>query len=263
MQRLASFSFVTLCAAVIFQVALVPSAGLLAEETQVQVRVISKGAKFIGTSMGGALIRIENADTGEVLATGKTSGSTGDTGKIMKQEARHHTAVSSEGAAVFKTELDLDEPTRIRVTAYGPLAQRQAAQEVSATQWIIPGKDIVGGDALLLLMPGFVVDVLEPPAHIKLGSGEATLRLTANVTLMCGCPIEPDGLWDANAYEVSAIIKRNGEHLETVRLQYAGKTSQFAADLALTKSGAYEVAVYAYDPANGNTGIDFTTFIIG
>jgi hypothetical protein len=41
-----------------------------AEPTQLEVRVISKGAKFVGTSMGGVLITIRNADTGELLAEG-------------------------------------------------------------------------------------------------------------------------------------------------------------------------------------------------
>ncbi len=233
-----------------------------AEETKIDVRVLSKGAKFIGSSMGGARVVIENAETGEVLASGKTSGSTGDTQRIMKEKLTHHSSVSSEDAAVFHAEVDIEEPTRLVVRAYGPLAQRQAAGEVSATQWLIPGKHITGGDALRLEMPGFVVDVLAPPSHVKLGGDTETVRIAANVSLMCGCPIEPDGLWDANNYEVAAIVKRDGRSYKTLGLEYAGKTSQFAAELKGLKAGVYEVTVYAFDESNGNTGVDFTTFII-
>ena len=75
-------------------------------------------------------------------------------------------------------------------------------------------------------------------------------------------PIEPDGLWDANGFEVAAIVKRNGTKIDEVPLRYAGSTSQFAAKLNFREAGAYEITVYTYDPANGNTGVDKTTVVI-
>lgn len=234
----------------------------LAEQTKVHVRVISKGAKFIGTSMGGVKITIKDALTGKLLAEGKTQGTTGDTKKIMKQEKTHHASVSTEDAAAFRTSFDLSEPRRIKVVAQGPLAQPQAMQTVSATQWVIPGKPITGGDAFCLEMPGFVVDVLDPPAHKKLTMREEPLELTANVTMMCGCPIEPDGLWDAKEFQIGARIKRDGELIAEAPLLYAGSTSQFSAKLEVNKPGVYEVTVFAFDPENGNTGIDKTTFLV-
>lgn len=234
----------------------------VAAETRIDVRVISKGAKFIGTSMGGAGITIKDADTGQLLAQGKTAGSTGDTAKIMRQPARHHAPVSTGDAAVFRATLALEEPRRIEVTARGPLAQPQAAATVSLTQWVVPGKHIDGGDALVLEMPGFVVDILVPPAHQKLVSSGNPIELRANVTMMCGCPIEPDGLWDANQFEVGALVKRNGEDVSELRLEYAGSTSQFRGALDIRDPGAYEITVYAYDPENGNTGVDKTTVVV-
>lgn len=49
-----------------------------AQPTKITVRAKAKDAKFIGTSVGGALILIRNADTGELLASGRTEGSTGN-----------------------------------------------------------------------------------------------------------------------------------------------------------------------------------------
>ncbi len=43
---------------------------VLAEPTHITVHVLAKGAKFIGTSMGGVEITIRDADTGELLAKG-------------------------------------------------------------------------------------------------------------------------------------------------------------------------------------------------
>jgi hypothetical protein len=233
-----------------------------AGETRIDVRVISKGAKFIGTSMGGAEITISDADTGQLLAQGKTVGGTGDTRKIMQRRFRYHASVATEEAAVFRATLTLDEPRQIKITARGPLAQRQATATATVTQWAVPGKHITGGDALTLELPGFVVDILNPPAHQKVAKSDETIDLNANITMMCGCPIEPDGLWDANEFEVAALIKRNGKKVDEVSLRYAGSTSQFTAKLKASEPGIYEITVYAFDPANGNTGVDKTTIVV-
>ena len=238
------------------------SAPCSAEPTDITVRVISRDAKFIGSSMGGVRITIRDADTGEILAQGVTEGGTGNTDRIMKRDRKRGDTLSTKDAAKYAVRLDLQEPRRIRVTAFGPLAQRQSASRVSAVQWVVPGKHLTGGDGWLLEMPGFVVDVLAPPTHVKLKGIPRTVQLKANVTMMCGCPIEPRGLWDANRYEVKALIKRNGQAAGTVPLAYAGATSQFAGTLKVDKPGTYEAVVYAYDGSNGNTGLDKVTFIV-
>ena len=225
-----------------------------AEETQIDVRVISKGAKFME-------ITIKDHKTGQLLAQGKTAGSTGNTSKIMTEAAKHHAPVSTEDSAVFHAVIDLEEPRRVEISAHGPLAQPQAAGNISVTQWVVPGKHITGG-ALRLELPGFVVDILSPPAHIRLKTANTPINLKANVVMMCGCPIQPGGLWDADKFEVNAIIKRDGAKIDEVPLSYAGATSQFSASLNHKEPGTYEITVYAYDPANGNTGVDKTTYVL-
>ncbi len=235
---------------------------VVAEPTRVDVRVISKGAKFIGTSMGGVEVVVRDARTGEILTRGKTTGSTGDTAKIMTEEAPHHATVSTEDAAVFRAVIDIAEPRRIEVIARGPLAQPQAINTASVTQWIVPGKAITGGDGLMIELPGFVVDVLAPPAHARFKGSTQSVRLRANVCMMCGCPVTPDGLWDAKQFEVAGIVCRDGEKLGQVPLEYAGQPSQFHGNVQADQAGTYEVVVFAYDPSTGNTGMDKTTFIV-
>lgn len=230
-----------------------------AVETRVDVRVISRGAKFIGTSMGDVHITLRDTHSGELLAEGKTSGGTGDTGRIMKQAHKRNAVLADESAAVFLTALDLQEPRRIEVTAYGPLAQRQSANQVSATQWIIPGKDLTGGNGWLLEMPGFVVDILDPPAHKGVTGLPRDIPVSANITKMCGCPLVPGGLWNADQYEISALVRHNGEFLSELPLEYAGETSRFTGTLTAERPGSYEITVYAFDPETGNTGLDITT----
>jgi hypothetical protein len=247
--------------ALVVTVLATPTAG--AEETRLAVRVISKGAKFIGSSMGGVRITVEDADTGELLADGLTAGSTGDTEIIMVTPRGRRPVLSTPGSAVFTTSLDLDAPRRLEITASGPQAQRQALNQVSMTQWVVPGKHLDGGDGLLLEMPGLVVDVLAPPAHVRAGTAPLAVELTANVTMMCGCPITPGGMWDADALEVRAIVHHDGERLADVPLAYAGSASQFRGTFTAAKPGLYDVTIYAYDPADGNTGLDRTTFLVG
>lgn len=251
-----------ICAAVGALAAIALNTNAHAEPTRIDVRVLSEGAKFVGSSMGGCLITIRDVETGELLASGKTEGNTGDTELIMKSVHRTQDAVSTEGSSVFSAELDIDEPTHIEVIARGPRAQKQAENVVSATQWVVPGKHITGGDAFRLKIRGFIVDIKTPPSHVKYSQSPVTIDLAANVTLMCGCPIEPGGTWDADKFEVTAIVRRNGEIWKTFPLEYAGAISQFATKFEVKETGNYEATVYAFDPANGNTGVDKTTWIL-
>ncbi|MGV7222196.1 MAG: hypothetical protein ACQ9MH_11780 [Nitrospinales bacterium] len=231
-----------------------------AEPTKISIRVISKGAKFIGSNMGGVKITLQDAQTGELLATGKTQGGTGNTKRIMKQDHSRGYKLSTDDAAKFSATLDLDEPRLIEVTAFGPLAKLDSANRVSSTQWVVPGKHLTGGDGWLLQMPGFVVEVLTLPMEYKLEDGSKEIELKVNVTMMCGCPIKPGGIWDANRYEVKALVKRDGVPAGNATFSYAGSTSQFSGTLHVKEPGIYKAIIYAYDPNNGNTGLDTITF---
>jgi hypothetical protein len=85
---------------------------------------------------------------------------------------------------------------------------------------------------------------------------------TADVTMMCGCPIEPGGLWDANRYEVAALIRRDGAPAGRVPLAFAGTRNRFSGAFPVDKAGNYEATIYAYDAATGNTGLDRVTFTV-
>jgi len=155
-----------------------------AEPTRISVRVLSKDAKFIGTTMGGMRVTIRDVETGALLAEGLTEGGTGDTGRIMKQPLERGTPLWSEGAASFTATIDIDAPRQIEITARGPQAQLQSANVVSATQWVVPGKHIDRGDAFLLVLPGFAVDVLDPPAHARVGAAPTKVTVRANLVML-------------------------------------------------------------------------------
>jgi len=232
---------------------------LSAQETTVMVRALAKDAKFIGSSIGGAKIIVRNAETGEILDQGFTSGSTGDTKLILKTPQKRYDRLSDEKTAGFKAELNIEEPTFIKVEAIAPFNKKQA-RVVSSTQlWVIPGKNITG-DGLILEVPGFVVDILSPQTHERIKSSEE-VSLKANIVMMCGCPVTEDGTWDANQYEVKAIIEAEGKESREIALKPTEKSSTFSANTNLDK-GLYTLTVYAFDPITGNTGVDKTNIII-
>ena len=157
--------------ALIFVAALIgmaPPAPLGAVETEVTVRVLSRDAKFVGTSMGGARVTIRDAATGELLAQGVTRGSTGSTERLMRSPRARDAEISSPGSAAWETSLDLERPTLLEITAHGPLAQLQSAVSASTTRWVVPGKGLAGGDGVVLELAGFAVDLLAPPAHVRM-----------------------------------------------------------------------------------------------
>ena len=123
--------------------------------TKITVRVIARDGKFLGGDIGGALVTIRDAQTKELLVEGITNGGSGENGAagVMCVRLRRGEALPTKGASSFETDLLLDLPKRIEVTAYGPLGARQSANTVSATQWVYPGKDVTGGDGFLLELP--------------------------------------------------------------------------------------------------------------
>ena len=249
-----------------FWLAVMMTSGLgleaLAVDTRIDVRVLSKGAKFIGTGVAGAEITIRDAETNELLARGKTVGDSGNDQRIMVEAWPRHAPLRTESSAVFRATLELEEPRQVVVTARGPLSQLQSTAVASVTQWIVPGKHVTGGDGLTLELPGFSVDILHPPARQRVPAGQRQIELHANVMMMCGCPIEPGGLWDANAFEVVALIRQRDRPVTEISLSYAGEIGQFAGSFPIPGPGPYDITVYAFDPRNGNTGVDRTTIVV-
>lgn len=228
-----------------------------AKDTHLIIRVKSKDAKFIGTSMGGARIVIRNAYNGEILAEGITAGGTGDTEKIMKTPHQRNVSIADEETAFYKATLDINEPVFAIIEAYAPLNNPQAIVKGSLQLWIIPGKH-VEGEGIILEVPGFVVEI-DRSLLEKSNSTEQEILLKAKVQMLCGCPITLGGLWDSEQYEVTAIISKNGEVVRQVNLDITNEPSLFEKEVSLNP-GSYALQIYAFDPETGNSGLDSTTF---
>lgn len=220
--------------------------------TQVTVRAVSNDAKLIQDPVGGAHITIEDAETGEVLAEGKQTGDSGSTEKIMQQpHERGDTIYDVPGGAKYETTLDLTAPTRVTITAEGPLDYPQAMQTASKTTLLMPGEDVTG-DGITLTLHGFIVEVLSPTGD-DVSPGE-DLSVRARVRMMCGCPTEPGGLWDSDRYTIRAELLRDGTVVDEAPLSFAGTTNEYEGTLSVPEDGATDVRVTAADADRVNFG---------
>ncbi len=228
-------------------------------ETKIVIRAKAEDAKFIGTSMGGALVVVKDALSGAILDQGLIKGSTGDTKRIMATPWVRGERLSDENTACYVSSLDLNEPRLIEIVVYAPYGQPQAMARASVTTWVVPGKHI-DGDGIIIDFPGLVVRITEPAAHTFVTIPHK-LRLSASITPMCGCPVDMKTFWPPDAYEVGAYVKKDGELQEIIPLTFCGKRNCFETEIDINFTGDYEFLVYAFDPKTGNTGVDKTTIV--
>ena len=231
--------------------------------TTVVVRAVAKDAKVIGSGVGGARITIRDLESGEVLAEGVQEGSTGSTPAIMVEpRPRGLTAYGADPkAAGFRATLQLTSPTRVEIIAEGPLGTPDATQRTTKTLWLIPGRDLLG-EGVVLELNGLTVELLAPGMDGPVGGDR--LPVQARVTMLCGCPTEPGGLWDATAIEVLVRLVVDGRVIRETPLEFSGETSIYGGELPLRDlPGFVELQVIAVDATKGNAGIVRRALTIG
>lgn len=233
-----------------------------AEPTEVTVRVVARGALFVGDLVEGAHVTITDAESGELLAQGVTRGQPGEANKIMGERRLRGAPFAGSADAAFTATLDLAEPRYVEVTAFGPLQRRESATRTSMTQWVVPGKHVTGGDGWVLELAGLAVSGDLRATTVTLAEAGAGVTIEAEVLPMCGCPIRPGFFWEPQDYEVAALVRRGEEAVGRYPLRYADSANDFAGTFAVELPGVYDITVYAYDPASGNTGVDRLTLTV-
>lgn len=253
------------------------------QETRVMVRAVAHDAKAIGSGVGGAHITVRDAATGEVLAEGVQEGSTGSTEAIMRTpRLRGLTAYGVDPeAAGFLAVLSLERPTRVEVTAEGPLGTPHAIQRASKSLLLVPGHDVLG-EGVVLELNGLTVELLAPAGPEEAAEREASgpeasipsapadavpvapgpIEVRARVTMLCGCPTEPGGMWDSDQIEIFARLLLDGEVLAETPLEYSGETSVHAGTLPDPGPGPATLEVIAADAARANFGMARRAIVI-
>jgi len=221
--------------------------------TRVLVRVVAHDAKIIGSGVGGARVVIRDPATGAVLAEGIQQGGTGDTQALVNQPVvRGEPIYDTRGAALFTADLKLDEPKVLEFVGEGPLGYEHAMQRVSKTMLVVPGEDILG-NGVLLELNGFIVELLEPSGEVTSGKD---LIVEAGVRMMCGCTLEPGGLWDADRVQVRVRLYRGAVVVAEIPLEYAGEPSVFSGTVpSAALEPGLRLVVLASDPSRANFGV--------
>lgn len=221
-------------------------------DTRVVVRVVSHDAKIIGSGVGGARVTVRNPATGAVVAQGIQQGGTGSTTAIVVEAvARGASIYDTPGAAAFRASLALTVPTVLEFVGEAPLGYPHAMQRAVKSLLVIPGQHIEG-DGILLELHGFIVELVEAR---RVPPGGPALEVTARVRMLCGCPLEPEGLWDASRVGVRARVYVGDQVVEDVALRYGGEPNIFRGRVALGQlpAGA-RLVVVALDPTRVNFG---------
>lgn len=217
--------------------------------TSVTVRAVSHDAKIIGSNVGGARIVVRNAVTGEILAEGIQEGSTGNTTRIMVSPAhRDSLRYATEGSAKFVADVAIDKPTVVDIEAFAPLGTPESLMRSSKRMLLVPGQHVTG-EGIILELNGFTVELLEATAST------GRINIGARVTMLCGCPTEPGGLWDSNDITIHAYLESAGRTVQMNRMSYSGRTSEYTATFDDIPSGVYDVRIIASDAGKGNFGM--------
>jgi hypothetical protein len=156
-----------------------------AAQTKITVRARAMDAKFIGSKMG-VQVTIKDSESGKILAEGKIEGDTGDTKTIMETPVKRNDSIANEKTAKFDAVVDIQEPRLVTIEAAGPLGFKQSAEKVSTQLWVIPGKNLTGGDGVVLNFYGFVMDFTNPRdnASESLSGGKAEVTVKAMIAMI-------------------------------------------------------------------------------
>ena len=173
-----------------------------------------------------------------------------------------HWLLPPSGEGELIVSLPLTEPSLLefKATAYAP-------DEVyaSATMWVIPGMQLLADPGLVLTFAGLYTTVQTSVAG-------TTVKVTATVTMMCGCPITvappaqpPPGeelYWPATEFEVYAQVRVKGSQDEPVPLPMSFETTNTFTRSVQLAPGTYEVSVVAVQPRETNVGYASTTVVV-
>ena len=256
------------------------------EAAQVKVRVQARDGKILGpaSTVKQPLLSVRNVLTGEVLIcdapmNNGSSGTVVPASQFDDTVSRNAIVVEPPslgsphpdpgpywlqppaGEGELIVQLPIAEPSLLefRATAFAP-----DPVYASATMWVMPYMQ-------LLADPGLVLTIAGLYATVQASAAGGAVTVTANVTMMCGCPItvvpplpppaNTELYWPASELEVTAQI-RSSDGSNVVAFPLAcTSTSTFTGSTNLGP-GAYEVWVVAVQPKETNVGFARTTLVV-
>jgi hypothetical protein len=102
---------------------------------------------------------------------------------------------------------------------------------------------------------GFTVELVDAPSEV---AGGETLTVSAKITMLCGCPTEPGGRWDADGYDLSLALVGDSGVVVSGALLYSGETSHYRGEIAIPaglEPGAFRLRIVAVQASRANAGM--------
>ncbi len=254
---------------------------------QVKVRVQARGGKILGpaATVKQPLLSVRNVQTGETLVdhapmNNGSSGTVVPGSQFSDGDSRNaivvqpQAVVSStyptpgpywlevpDGEGGLVVQLPISKPSLLefRATAYAP-----DPVYASATMWVMPGMQ-------LLTDPGLVLTIAGLYATVSASASKGTAHITANVTMMCGCPItvqpsqtlppNTEPYWPSTEFAVTAQLRElDGSGVAVLELTCTD-TSTFTGSLDV-RPGIYDVWLVAVQANETNAGFAHTRLIV-
>ncbi len=111
--------------------------------TDITVRVIARGGKFLGDDIGGAEVTIRDVRSGELLAHGRTHGGSGPAGLMTTPITRNQPIPvadpPSNDACKFDATLSLETPRLLGdFGVWANKLRHSPPTRVTATTWVSP-----------------------------------------------------------------------------------------------------------------------------
>ncbi|MDP9191337.1 MAG: hypothetical protein M3P06_06515 [Acidobacteriota bacterium] len=256
------------------------------QETLVLIRVQARGGKYLGPGVQYSQVTVWNGDQcifGPITASGGSGTVNSQANSPFPAESSPNAIVVTGGSsgppkgaywllpddggegptAGIVAKLILTKPALLEFRARA-LANTAHPVTTSAMMWMYPGQNLLSEPGVLLSVPGLAVAVA---AQIK-----TQLKVTATVTMMCGCPITtptwpqasggPEPYWPETEFEVFAVLSLPDGRVEKQPLKFAD-TNTFTASFPLPPTGTSTLGVCAIQQAESNVGYSEIPIVVG
>jgi hypothetical protein len=117
---------------------------------------------------------------------------------------------------------------------------------------MLPGQHVLG-EGVILEIQGFTVQ-METPGDGPVARG-APFEVRGKVTMLCGCPTQPGGMWDSDDYRILVRASQGGRTLGEWPMEFAGETSWYTTEVTLDVTGDVDLTMIAMDASKGNFGM--------
>ncbi len=251
---------------------------------RIKVRVQARDGKILGpaATVRQPLLTVRNVVTGEVLINDapinqSSSGTVVPASQFSNNVSRNAIVVQpptinspsypSPGPYWLETPSDqgelivslaITEPALLefRATAYSP-----DPVFASATMWVMPYMQLLDDPGLVLTIAGLY-------ATVKASEVNRNVSISANITMMCGCPItvqpsqtlpqDTEPFWPSNEFDVTAQLRASGGQQVIAFPLTSTSTSTFTGT-SKVPPGTYDVWVVAVQAQESNVGFARTT----